>query len=154
MAEFEMKPNLKERIDLFTPFKVVRYKTIAQVMEQLGGEPVFESIGSNGDGKFEEESKEFLFEDALEGIKETGIWGFIGKDDYTIHFWADNPDLETLIFFFGHEIGHVMDTYDTDDSSFEGTPDEGLIHAVRNENVADGYAFTATEAYRLAKEII
>lgn len=49
-------------------------------------------------------------------IENNGYWGFAITDKNEIHYWA-KPDTskEDLIFFFAHELGHIVGTPDKDD---------------------------------------
>lgn len=79
----------------------------------------------------------------IDGIKETGLYGFVEEQDArdVVHIWADleKVSFSNLLFFFGHEAGHVVPE-----------PELPIGDPLRDEQEADGYAFAAIEAYRLA----
>lgn len=75
--------------------------------------------------------------DMVEGIRAMGFWGFAHPASDTIRYWVGpSIPLSKLVFFFGHEIGHLK---------------EGLIRRTRNkEHVADTIGWIASEALRVA----
>lgn len=92
--------------------------------------------GIGADGK---EVDGYTYEQYLEGLIQQGVYGFIDEDN-VIHFWIgkDLP-IEELIHFFAHEIGHRT-----------GTPIEDDF---QEEMRAEGYGYSATLAYKFAKQI-
>jgi hypothetical protein len=72
-------------------------------------------------------------------IETTGLWGFVVEG--AVHVWADLKKISfaQLLFFFGHEIGHTIPDSELSDED-----------PLRDEQRADGYAFAAIEAHRLA----
>lgn len=83
--------------------------------------------------------------EVLESIKKIGIWGWVEDKTNTIHLWCDTGriKMEDMVFFLGHEIGHTIKE-----------PDVPHTHDLDEEHRADGYAWAAKEAYRIASLII
>jgi hypothetical protein len=118
---------------------LVRYETPEDVFKAMfgdeEGEIGFDALDSKG-----VESTVSL-EDGLKGIRKTGIYGFVDKEEMIIHMWLDPTTINMLdlLFFLGHEIGHSITE-----------PELPHTHELDEEQRADGYAFASSEAYRLA----
>jgi hypothetical protein len=50
------------------------------------------------------------FSEACEHIKESGLWGYVNVRDNTVHIWIDRDtvEIETVLSFFAHELGHLQ----------------------------------------------
>jgi len=138
-----MKENLESQINRNEQFSVIRYETPEETMGAMDGVPQFASVES--DGSF----KDFPMEDALDGIREVGIWGHVDAKRM-IHVWFDSSvDFTGLLFFLGHEIGHMMMVLDAERKDMS---DDDLT--IEIEESADRYGFTAKEAFRLAEILV
>lgn len=81
-------------------------------------------------------------QDMIDGIRLTGVWGFADEAKGEVHAWIDKYDLPTLLWFFGHEIGHCFDVI------VEKSPEH-----TRSEIRAETYGRAAQQAYLWATEI-
>ncbi len=128
--EFTLKKyeNLEEFI--LASFQV---EDKSMTLEDVKGSD-FGGIGIDG-----KEVDGFTYEQYLDGLIQQGVYGFIDEDK-VIHFWIgkDLP-IEELIHFFAHEIGHRTG--------------EALADDFQEEMRAEGYGYSATLAYKFAKQI-
>ena len=151
-----MKADEELRMNLFPEFSVARHTVIEELFESLfEGAPNRDGdIGDKIGVEFatvdhEGEVGTMGIDEAIEGIKKTGIFGFVDEAGRVIHVWFDKEKIsfEYLVFFFGHEIGHTVKELDVPDGyDF----DEETKVAYLEEMRADEYAFAAKEAYRCA----
>jgi hypothetical protein len=126
-------------------FTLKKYNTIEEIMqsafsseeepvslEELSDSEVVGLTGSN-------EEITITFEQQKQGLEEQGYWGWIDEEN-TIHYWMGKEiELEELIHFFAHEVGHRT-----------GTPlEDGFDEEMR----AEDFGSVATMAYKLAKQI-
>jgi hypothetical protein len=122
---------------------LVIHETPEAVWEAMWGENIlalkdatFGGIDNDGN-----DTDPFSTSDALQGIEETGIWGFVNLADESkpIHVWfAPDASMKQLISFFAHELAHVKD--------LDQAPcaDEQEAWAIRIEQLA-------AEAFELAE---
>lgn len=74
------------------------------------------NVGETEDG----EVFEFTHEQAIEGMRTQGCWGFVDTKTNTINAWAaDDVDAPTALHFLAHEIGHVTGEQLDDDMQEE-----------------------------------
>ena len=131
------------------------YQTVESVMDALDDceaddrlpgekiESVFSTIDSNG------EQEDISNEKVAESIKAMGIFGFADMQNHSIHLWLD-PDLINqgdLIYFLGHELGHMAPL----PNCFSSDPVQANIE---EETRAEWFAAVAHEAYQLAFTIM
>lgn len=95
--------------------------------------------------------KEISMEEVNDSIKKMGIFGFAEEDTRKVHLWADANIiyLQDLIYFLGHELGHLTPPPKAEDCNLED-PEEAHYY---EEQRAEWYAGVAHEAYTMAEEI-
>lgn len=90
--------------------KTKRYISPEKVLESYWGVKMGVLEGGVSDTEDLETGEKGIIttEQQLESIRKQKVWGFIDNEQ-TIHFWADKKVRdEKLIYFLGHEIGHVF----------------------------------------------
>lgn len=81
----------------------------------------------------------------VESIRKMGMWGFADAES-TVHFWVDpNASPADVMFFLGHEIGHLSGT---------ALPQVGKPEDIAEEQRADEYGNAAKLAYQWMNELV
>lgn len=129
-------------------FKVIRHAS-PEAIQRAYWEPICEEEGMTyeevliadcGGYTSEGTEVEFTSEDAIEGMRMQGCWGFINKDSREIHIWyAPDCDRMLLIDLLGHELGHLTGEPCQDD--------------LEEEFRADSYGYVARKALQLLDQI-
>lgn len=135
------KPNVGSSLystDSLSSLKVIKHDTIESLQS------VFWEVPINELDKLQIEAETNLGNETLisssmqkSQIENVGYWGFAIFDANEIHYWAkNNVPKRDLIFFFAHELGHIVGTADKDDW--------------QEELRADSYAAVALKTLELA----
>lgn len=137
------------RMDIFPEFEVNKHETIDSILQELFkfGDPTLQESAldiafcTRDSGGIE---STIGIDEIKKGIKTNGLFGFVDSESI-INVWIDmdKVSFEYLLFFLGHEIGHKIEE-----------PELPHEHPLDEEKRADGYAFAAKEAYRLAIELM
>lgn len=109
--------KVESLIDAFgyEPPKLVIHDTIAEIEAAYSATTAgCEQCGHDNERARREE---------IEAHEEEGFWGFADLNSYSIHVWVsatNTPPLENLIFFLGHELGHLTkNEYEGDEFELE-----------------------------------
>lgn len=127
---------------------LVVHDTVDDIFDALkGGIPDSEGCEIGASSIDSEGNEEDVSESELRGyVTEMGIYGFVEETDAQdiVHIWADlgKVTFDHLLFLFGHEVGHSVPD-----------PEVPADDPLWEEDRADGYAFAAREAYRLATKV-
>lgn len=97
----------------------------------------------------------------VETFKKEGFWGYSNAKTETIHYWTDGRrSFRTLLAFFGHEMGHlveairVRDNLQVDNAKTRfKTEAEANLAAEQGEDIADLYMGVALAATDAAKKV-
>lgn len=92
-------------------FKYIRHKSPEDIWAEHWGVDPSELEGSTvGFSNLEDGRKVSpLSNDVLmETLREMGVWGYAEPSSGEVHFWADDSTSdEKILYFLGHEIGHL-----------------------------------------------
>lgn len=94
------------------------------------------------------------WQDMKKSCEQMGYWGFADSRDNTIHFWLKEDykiSFEELLFFFGHEMGHLMKGgIKPSEEDYSENSEEHW----KEEERADEYGYVAKMAYKFTNEIL
>lgn len=124
--------------DKLKHLKIIKHDTIESVYAEYCGVSIEELQFLKTDSyETSDGVLKISFSQLKEMIENNGYWGFALTEEVEIHYWVkNNVAKKDLIFFFAHELGHIIGKADKDD--------------LQEELRADSYAKVALKAYELA----
>jgi hypothetical protein len=103
------------------------------------------SQGTMG-GYGEDGVEEISWNRVLEGMHVEKFWGYASKDQHEIHVWVkEDADPSDVIFFLGHELGHLAG---------EQIKGDSMEDEVAEENRANEYAEVAKQALQWTNQLL
>lgn len=141
--------------DLLAEVSVRKYSTARAILDKFwsfGNDDIGTDEVEMGGVTTDGEHVTLSMDQQLESIQQDGFWGYYDKHENVIHAWiSDNVAPNDLLFFLGHELGHVWN-----DNPVTIDP-EGLTESEKtaflDEVYADRFGAVAMHAVRLRNQL-
>lgn len=147
-----MNEQIKNTLDQYQIPELVIHGTPESIFDahwNFEKDLTFEELLASECGGADDEPAGTLKE-LFEATRDNGFWGFTSVPENKIHLWfAERPDLETLLLLIGHELGHIFE----EKLEKEGLSDEEKEY-FRHEENSDLFGIACVFANRLANQYL